>query len=523
MFLRYLWKKKWLVLLYIALFTAATVLDTQVNLMVPGIFDDANVGKYDVVITKFGIIFIGVVIFKLMEYYANLAGAHFVNAIRMDIKKDLFRAVLKKQLPDYADRNAGEYIAEFTNDITVIEERFFAPFRETVSSFITCVTVGVAIFTIDYRMVLVLLGGIVLCLLLPVLLTPVTAKRMMRFLGRFDRFVQYLKDVFGAFFTFKNYAVEDKVVDKFAEENDEVERLKYKAEISLALMNALVGRVAWAVELLVLIVGLFGVIYGNLTFGQVFAAYLLAGKLGSPLSGIGDCISSMRSVRGMEKKFKDLGMLEDKLPEETIAPSAQAAFDIRLENVSLTLKENPILTDISLTFEKGKKYLILGTNGSGKSSIAKLIKNNFRSYTGTIQLGGYDLQSPEGQRLSRCVSYSNETVALFSDTVENNILLYRDVPATRFEEAIALAELNVAPERQVGDSGKFLSSGERRKLEIARAMIESPNVLILDEVVSTLDIETAYEIEKLVLSFKDRTIIMISNAFSGQLLEQYDR
>jgi ABC-type multidrug transport system fused ATPase/permease subunit len=77
--------------------------------------------------------------------------------------------------------------------------------------------------------------------------------------------------------------------------------------------------------------------------------------------------------------------------------------------------------------------------------------------------------------------------------------------------------------RKAGDGGRFLSSGERRKLELARALIDDPQVMILDEVVSTLDIETAYEIEKLVLSLEDRTVIMISNAFSGQLLDQYDQ
>ena len=120
-------------------------------------------------------------------------------------------------------------------------------------------------------------------------------------------------------------------------------------------------------------------------------------------------------------------------------------------------------------------------------------------------------------------SIDNETVSLLSDTVRNNILLYRDVSDDRLETAVRLAGLRVPMNRKAGDGGRFLSSGERRKLELARALIDDPQVMILDEVVSTLDIETAYEIEKLVLSLEDRTVIMISNAFSGQLLDQYDQ
>ena len=110
---------------------------------------------------------------------------------------------------------------------------------------------------------------------------------------------------------------------------------------------------------------------------------------------------------------------------------------------------------------------------------------------------------------------------MLSDTVKNNILLYREISDETLQEAMKTVELSVPIDRQIGDGGKYLSSGERRKLEIARALVKNPQVLILDEVVSTLDIETAYEIEKLILEL-NTTVIMVSNAFSGKLIEKYD-
>ena len=102
-----------------------------------------------------------------------------------------------------------------------------------------------------------------------------------------------------------------------------------------------------------------------------------------------------------------------------------------------------------------------------------------------------------------------------------NTDLYREISDETLQEAMKTVELSVPIDRQIGDGGKYLSSGERRKLEIARALVKNPQVLILDEVVSTLDIETAYEIEKLVLELST-TVIMVSNAFSGKLIEKYD-
>lgn len=523
MFFRYLWKKRWFVIMFITLAVIASSSMAILNLYITPLFDDAQVGNFESVIQRMGLMFIWYITIRLLDYYTELTGVHVVNMVRRDIKNDLFNTVIYKQLPDYIERDTGEYIAEFTNDITVIENKFLLPCKETVSYITTIITASVAIFTIDFRMTLVVALGMFMCLGLPIWMTKYTSGRMIRFLNRFDRYVQHLKDVFSAFFTFKNYAIEDKIVNNFFYENTQVEKSKYDAEFSLVVMNNLVGRLAWLIELLVVVIGLVGVIHGNISIGSVFSAYMLAGNLGIPLQSLGNRISMIRSVKGIEEKFKSLGTLERKIkPDKSIAQEIKF-FDVELKNVSLKLKENQVLDNVSLTFEHGKKYLILGSNGSGKSTTAKLLKNIYRDYQGTVLLGDYDLQSSEGVGLTRCISYSNETVSLISDSVRNNILLYRDVPTQSLENAVKLAELHVPMDRMIGDGGRFLSSGERRKLEIARALIEDPRIMILDEVVSTLDIETAYEIEKLVLSLKGRTVIMISNAFSGQLLDQYDQ
>lgn len=523
MFFSYLWKKKWNVLGYILLAIAASSSMATLNLYIAPVFDDAQAGNYDSVILRLGVMFLWYIATRLLDYYTELTGIHVVNTVRQNIKQDLFGAVMNKQLPAFAGRDTGEYIAEFTNDITVIENKFLVPCKEMVSYLITIVTVCAAIFTIDVRMTLVLALGVVICLSIPLIMTRYTTSRMSRFLHRFDHYVQFLKDSFSAFFTFKNYAVENKIVDNFTEENTQVEKDKYRAEFSLVVMNNLVGRFAWAIEILVVVIGLVGVIKGSLTIGSVFSAYLLAGTLGVPLQSLGNRISMIRSVGAIEQKFKALSELDEIVSPAEDFLTEDIKMDIKLEQVGLSIKGSPILHNINITFEHGKKYLVLGCNGSGKSTMAKLLKNTYSGYEGSILLDSYDLASPEGAALSRLVSYSNETVSLLSDTVRNNILLYRDVSEDRLETAVRLADLRVPMNRKAGDGGRFLSSGERRKLELARALIDDPQVMILDEVVSTLDIETAYEIEKLVLSLEDRTVIMISNAFSGQLLDQYDQ
>ncbi|MSC86651.1 ABC transporter ATP-binding protein, partial [Eubacterium sp. am_0171] len=314
--------------------------------------------------------------------------------------------------------------------------------------------------------------------------------------------------------------------NQFEKENADVETIKYKAELSLVIVNNLVGRLAWFVPLLVVILGLQGVINGSLAISSVFAAYILAGELGMPLQSIGHRLGMIRSMKRLESKISNMREkyveeAEDKQISLHARETHVETLHINFQGVGLSIHEKTILSGVNLSLEPGKKYLVIGRNGSGKSTLFKLLKHTYPNYDGKIMLNGVELRTPEGSNMSELVSYSNETVSLLSDTVRNNILLFRNIPEEQLQFAMEKADLHVPLERAVGDYGKYLSSGERRKLEIARAIVAYPKVLVFDEVVSTLDIETAYEIEKLILSL-DSTVVMISNAFSGQLLSQYD-
>jgi ABC-type multidrug transport system fused ATPase/permease subunit len=116
----------------------------------------------------------------------------------------------------------------------------------------------------------------------------------------------------------------------------------------------------------------------------------------------------------------------------------------------------------------------------------------------------------------------NENVSLFSGSVKENILLFENQDEANFEQAVHNAHVCLAMDRQIADEGRNISSGEQRRIEIARSLLRSSKVLVFDEVVSTLDIETAYDVERLALDLKEQTIIFVSHNFSGKLIREYD-
>lgn len=116
----------------------------------------------------------------------------------------------------------------------------------------------------------------------------------------------------------------------------------------------------------------------------------------------------------------------------------------------------------------------------------------------------------------------NENVSLFSGSVEENISLFREFESDMLDKVVEQAHIELNLNREIIDEGRNVSSGEQRRIEIARSLLKSASIMIFDEITSTLDIETAYAIERSAMELEDKTIIFISHNFSGKLIKSYD-
>lgn len=281
--------------------------------------------------------------------------------------------------------------------------------------------------------------------------------------------------------------------------------------------------------------GIMLVIKGEILIGTVIASQSFASDLAQPLQDIIINFNSIRSVKDIVIKIETLALeyeSEDantKKAYEKAKPidsqsedNSVAECDIRFENLELQIGGKKIIDHFTFDFQSGKKYLVVGLNGSGKSSIFKALKKWFRTCSGFIYVNDRNIADMSSEEISKTVSYLNENVSLFSGSIRDNISLFRTYTQENFDKAIQDAHIELDLDREIVDEGRNVSSGEQRRIEIARSLIESVRVLIFDEVVSTLDIETAYEIEKLALGFDEKTVIFISHNFSGKLIKEYD-
>lgn len=514
------WLKKHIpsISLYIFLLVLATGSMTVLNLRIAEIFQAAMTKDFVLLLKLFLILFVWFIVTRLMDYWADSLSTYIINKIRENIKTELFEKYISQSVEDYAVKDAGKYVADFTNDITMIEAKSLISYRELAKSILTVVMGNIAIFSINPIFNIIVIIGIILCIAIPYSLIRYTTTPMNEFINSFEGFVQNLKDFFNSFFTIKNFAAEEQFEELFYDKNAKIEEKKLKAEITIDFVNNLIGRLAWSVELAVIAVGAIQVVQGKIEVSLLFSAYLLCSEVCMPLQSITGHINNIKSVSGITKKNKGHKKVHD---------ASENSFDnngeitAQFDHFSLTKNSNRIIEDISFEFLPGKKYLIIGSNGSGKSTLVKSLKKVYQSYDGNIFINGRELRTISDDVLSQIAIYSNETVPMFTDTIKNNITLFRCVSDESLENVLMMSRFKNPLERKLIDRGKNISSGEKRKLELSRALLSDASIFIFDEVISTLDIETAYEIEQIILSL-NKTVIMVSNAFSGQLLRSYD-
>lgn len=519
--LRYILRQKVKMAILVVLLILSPITTVFTGLWAGQLFDYAYAMDFEGVIRSFVLIFAVWIPRNILRYWVLQLKVLITTAIRRELKKDAFQSIMNVDLSYFEQFDNGEYLANLTNDVTIIDERYVSEFLNVLESVFNILTTGLALLFINRFLALTVVATGALAVAVVLIESRTTNRKNRAFVDRFAAFTQLLKEFFAAFPTIRNYSVETQFQKQFEQSNEETEHTKFVADSELQYANAFSTGLVWLMDFTVVGLGIAEVIRGNLTVGMVYTAYLFVGNIGVPLQSVLNAVNSMLSVKAVVEKFERLHQRARAEVARERQEDGCLSGDIRFENVSLRFGNKDIFRNVSFTFKKGKKYLIVGKNGAGKSTLFKLLKRRVTSYTGDVFLGEKNLNDLSNRRLAGHVSYLNENCSVISDTVRSNITLYRDYSEEELQQAVQAAHLELDLDHRIRDAGANISSGERRKIEIARALLSRPEVVIFDEVISTLDIESAYEIERLALSL-DATVMFVSHNFSGKNIGLYD-
>lgn len=327
-----------------------------------------------------------------------------------------------------------------------------------------------------------------------------------------------LQTAFAGIRLIKAYVTESRLAREFRKtlnERVEVAVQEARQESKIQVFYMAIGQIAM---LAVLWVGGIFVIGKSLTLGEfvAFNAYLL--MLFPPMFDIGNLFVSGKRATGAGERILEMLEHQEKV---LIPPGAKKPEygELKLERVSCGYDSQPVLKDISMVFPKGSRIGIAGTVGSGKSTVLRLILRLIEPDSGRLVLNGTDIREYETIAYRRLFGYAPQEPTLFSDTLKGNIFFGRNLNEERLEWVVEMAQLKdemvdfaQSLNENLGERGTGLSGGQKARVALARALLEKPPFVLLDDATSGLDADTEQMFfERLFNELQDRTLVIVSH------------
>ena len=298
----------------------------------------------------------------------------------------------------------------------------------------------------------------------------------------------------------KAFAREEFEKQKFDEKNQEFRNINLKTTYVGVKFNPVIDLFSQSMTIITLLAGGIFMINGNLTAGQMMAFSSLTWALANPLKNLAMIINDIQRFSASSSMIIEIFYAQPTIVDHASAkePDHRLRGEIDYDHVNLKVGGKTVLEDITLHVPAGHKLGVMGTTGSGKTSLVNLLNRFYDVTSGTVSIDGIDVREMPLSTLRRSVAMAMQDVFLFSDSVEGNIAY--GVPDMTFDEVRACAKaadadgfVNRMEEQYdtlIGERGVGLSGGQRQRISLARAIAMKPSVLVLDDTTSAVDMET---------------------------------
>lgn len=518
------WKKKKLWLTFLIVFT---FINTIITLLFPYILKDiidgikANFARHDLI--KY-VLILGILGFfrALFNTLLPLCRGKTNESFLIQERTGIFSKILKKGYSFINFLPAGDILQRLDHDLRELSwfacSGIFRPIEGIIIILVTLFFLIKINFLLTIFTVLPMSLAIFACLKI----SPLMYKYYYKWRDAMAKVNNYLHSSFSGIKLVKSYTMEKKSHHQF----NKILQTRIEAAIKVIKIEAIIDTLFSSIqEVGIIFILLFGgifIIKGNLTIGEfiAFNAYILL--LLGPMIRIGHFFVSKKRAQVQSERLEQIENypldVVDNGKKQCIAPE-----QIVMNNVSFKYsKESPvILKKINIKIPAGKRIGLAGTVGSGKTTLIKLLMRIVDPIHGKVKINKFDIKEIPLSQLRSLVGYVPQEPSLFSDTIRNNIIFGRDCSSERLNEAIKLAQLEDFMKNQakgldevIGERGLKLSGGEKQRMGIARAILDHPGILILDDATSNLDAETEKKLINQLSKSLDTTIIIISHRLS---------
>ena len=457
------------------------------------------------------------------DYFAAVTWRNISQDVEHSLRTDTFNNVLGLDLQYFENKSSGRLMAILNDDVNQLEKFLDTGANKLLQTMTTVIVIGGTFLYISPLIAIFAFIPIPVIIFGSFKFTKTIATRYTRIRNGIETLNANLSNSLSGILTVKSFNREKREFERILTSSDEVKSANYHAiRLSAAFIPIIRIAILFGFTATLLIGG-FMALDGEINVAMYSVLLFITQRLLWPLTELGDTFDTYQRAMA---SFKRINALKDTQPEikDGTIKSKGLNNSIVLEKVNFSYVENfPVLNNISLEIEKGSTTAIVGSTGSGKSTLIKLLLRLYDVESGKIIFDDVNIQDLNIHSLRKNIGLVSQDIFLFEGTVFENIA-YGNLDATESEiwNAARLSEsdefINLLPNKKdtiVGERGQKLSGGQRQRISIARAILKNPEILILDEATSAVDNETEAAIQRSLDTLKEgRTVIAIAHRLS---------
>ena len=469
-----------------------------------------------------------IILLFVTEYIDGYVMSSYIKNTVNYLRCDIFTKILNKDMKDFSLDNSGKYISILYNDIKIIEDSLLNNIFLVISSFISFIISLLFLFSISPSIVIFIVIFGILGFVIPNALSKKLIVEKNNYSHNLEEITSVTKDLFSGFEVIKGFNIGSKINTIFKNSSNTVESTKKKCSILESIIKGFSLSFSVTVYLGVLILGGYLMYKGEISVGTAIIIIQLSTHIVGPVKTSISLINQIKSVSLIADKIDEILYDSCEDIEEVSLPKFENSIEVKNLDFSYT-NDRKALNNINLTFEKNKKYAIVGESGCGKSTLIKLLMRYYKDYNGDILIDNKDIHKIFSNDLYKNMSMIQQNVFMFDDSIKENIKLFANYSdeevlyiCNRSGLSNLISRLPDGINSLVGENGNKLSGGEKQRIAIARSLINNTKILILDESTSALDNETAYNLESSLLSIDDLTLIVVTHKLIKNILLNYD-
>lgn len=500
------------------LIVSYSVVDLLKSILMSYIFDDHLLDSILSLIVIV-LIFLGVylIVSSLQQYVVEV----LKNKIRYSLNQNLYQSYASRNIESFQKKDSSEILNEFNNEVNVVIDNYVSSKLNVFSLTISLILGSLYIANLSVEILMFLLFCAFITILINSIFKNSLKKNQMNYLDSMKQWLCSIKNLCRCFNDIKILNLEKVFCDGLDIENKNIEQSTLKNNGFIKILTSINSFISQAMFFLTLLFGIVLIHYNRLTVGQLLGIAQASNMVIMPIVNYTNLRNMIQSSKPVLQKLLDNSMCYEE--NEHIIFDEQI-HDIKIKHLSFSYGARLILDLNNLVIDQGKKYLVIGKSGDGKSTFLDILTKQKKA--DGIYVNDKNLKDVQFSTYADKFSYVNQDNDLLPFSFEQNITLGKKMSKYSLKDLVTIFNLESIFDKE-RDNLDFehlnLSGGEKQRICLARAIYRNKKWLFLDEAFSAIDKTNSDRIHQFILSDPDLTVLSIEHKVTKETVSLYDK